>query len=76
MIRPSLRIAKLILGVFLVIFGVVAFVIPLFPFAWVAFIGLELLGIRLAFWGKIKSWFQRKRGGGKVYVCGNFSGKF
>lgn len=61
MIRFSLKILKLSLGVALIIFGFVALLIPFFPFAWVAFIGLELLGIRAAFWDKIKLWLQKQK---------------
>ena len=52
---------KRILGVFLIIFGLVALLIPFFPFAWVGFIGLELLGVRALFWDKIKFWFASRR---------------
>lgn len=61
MIRFSIKILKLSLGVTLIIFGFIALLIPFFPFAWVAFIGLELLGVRAAFWDKIKSWLQKRK---------------
>ncbi len=48
------------IGALLVIFGLVALVIPFFPFAWVAFIGLELLGLRALFLEKIRSWRRKK----------------
>lgn len=51
------EILKRALGLFLVLFGVIALLVPFFPFAWVALIGLELLGIRALFWDKIrKKW--------------------
>lgn len=56
MILFSLKVLRVTAGVGLVVFGFIALLIPFFPFAWVAFIGLELLGIRLAFWSKIKTW--------------------
>lgn len=50
------KTVKLVIGIFLVIFGIIALVLPLVPFAWVAFIGLELLGVRALFWNKVRSW--------------------
>lgn len=55
MITGSIRILKRIVGVILVIFGIIALLIPFFPFAWVAFVGLEFLGIRTLFWDKIRA---------------------
>lgn len=52
---------KRIFGVFLVIFGLVALVIPFFPFAWVAFIGFELLGFRVLLLDNIKKKLFRPR---------------
>lgn len=49
-------IIKRAVGIFLVIFGIIALILPLVPFAWVAFIGLELLGVRVLFWNKVRSW--------------------
>ncbi|MFH1112114.1 MAG: PGPGW domain-containing protein [Patescibacteria group bacterium] len=46
--------ANKIFGVFLIIIGVVAFVTPLSPGSWLIFIGLGLLGVRLAFWERFK----------------------
>jgi len=53
------NILKKILGVVLIIFGFIALLIPFFPFAWVAFIGFELLGVGALLRGKIKAWFKR-----------------
>lgn len=61
MTRLSFRILKIILGIALIIFGFIALLVPFFPFAWVAFVGLELLGIRMSFWEKIKAWFWRRK---------------
>lgn len=61
MIRASFKILKIALGIALVVFGFIALLVPFFPFAWVAFIGLELLGIRLGFWDKAKAWLQKKK---------------
>ncbi len=46
------------LGIALIIFGFIALLIPFFPFAWVAFIGFELLGLGALLRGKIKAWFK------------------
>jgi len=53
------NILKKILGVALIIFGFIALLIPFFPFAWVAFIGFELLGVGALLRGKIKAWFKK-----------------
>lgn len=45
---------KRILGVILIVVGFVSLVTPLTPFAWLAFVGLELLGFHFAVWDKIK----------------------
>lgn len=51
-------VIRMVLGVGLIIFGFVALLIPFFPFAWVAFVGFELLGIGALLRGKIKAWFK------------------
>jgi len=50
---------KKILGVVLILVGVIAFFTPLTPGSWLVFIGLEFLGIRLAFWQRIKTYFKK-----------------
>src|SRR3989338_3575808 len=57
--KPRLR---KIVGVILVAVGVLAFLTPLTPGSWLALIGLELLGVDLIFWDKIKGWFWKLRG--------------
>jgi uncharacterized protein YqgC (DUF456 family) len=52
------NLLKKLLGVLLVILGVISVVTPFTPFGWLIFVGLEFLGIRLAFWEKIKLWFK------------------
>ena len=49
------------LGVILIILGLAALVTPLTPGSWLAIAGLELLGIRLAAWEKVKAWFVKKQ---------------
>ena len=56
---PAKKMLRRVVGVILIIFGLAALVIPFFPFAWVALVGLELLGVRTHFWSKIKTWFQK-----------------
>jgi len=45
---------KIFAGVFLIVLGLILHLIPLFPAGWIIVIGLELLGIRLLLWDKIK----------------------
>ena len=54
------RVRK-ILAVFLIIVGTVALVTPLSPGAWLIPIGLGFLGVRLAFWEKIKVWWSKDK---------------
>ncbi|MSR76291.1 MAG: hypothetical protein EXS68_01725 [Candidatus Ryanbacteria bacterium] len=54
------RTGKKILGVILIIIGLAALVTPLTPGAWLAFVGLELLGIRLAAKDRVMAWFHKK----------------
>jgi len=61
MIAAPKNILKRIIGVILVIFGLVALVIPFFPFAWVAFVGFELLGFRVLFLDKMRMWWKGDR---------------
>jgi uncharacterized protein YqgC (DUF456 family) len=44
-------------GVILIIIGFIALITPLTPGAFLFFVGLELLGIRLAAWDNIKKRF-------------------
>ncbi len=50
---------KKTIGILLVIIGLLALVTPFTPGSWLIFIGLEFIGIRILFWDKIKSWFQK-----------------
>ncbi|MBI2052659.1 MAG: hypothetical protein HYT34_00210 [Candidatus Ryanbacteria bacterium] len=52
---------KKILGLILILIGLLAFFTPFTPGSWLVFIGLEFLGVRLAFWDKIKNWFKNKQ---------------
>ena len=50
---------KKTIGIFLIIIGLLALVTPFTPGSWLIFVGLEFIGIRILFWDKIKSWFQK-----------------
>lgn len=50
---------KKTIGIFLIIIGLLALVTPFTPGSWLVFVGLEFIGIRILFWGKIKAWFQK-----------------
>jgi hypothetical protein len=55
--NPKLR---KIIGVGAVVTGIVSLVTPLTPGSWLIFIGLEILGVRFLFWGRIKEYVKRK----------------
>ncbi len=48
------------IGIALVVFGLVALILPLFPFAWVGLVGLKLLGVPLPFEQRIRAWWHTK----------------
>lgn len=54
-----LRILRILVGLFLVLFGLVALVTPLTPGAWLGFIGLELLGCGFLIPRKIRLLWKR-----------------
>jgi uncharacterized protein YqgC (DUF456 family) len=51
---------KKVLGIGLILLGIIALVTPFTPGSWLAFVGLEILGIRVAFWDKIKNYLGYK----------------
>jgi peptide-methionine (S)-S-oxide reductase len=51
---------KKIIGAVLVFVGLLALITPLTPGSWLIFVGLELLGIDLLLWDRIKKWFGKK----------------
>ncbi len=72
MLASLLRIARIVAGVVLVIIGLLALITPLTPGAWLAVVGLELLGLRVAFatrYERARTWLlawwqaRRRRGG-------------
>ncbi|HEY4522177.1 MAG TPA: hypothetical protein VJH91_00880 [Candidatus Paceibacterota bacterium] len=48
---------KKVLGATLILIGILALVTPFTPGSWLAFVGLELLGVRLLAWPRIKRWW-------------------
>ncbi len=44
-----INLSRIVAGVVLVLIGVAAFLTPLTPGAWLAVVGLELLGVRVAY---------------------------
>ena len=53
---PALKKA---IGILLILIGLFALLTPFTPGSWLVFIGLELLGLRMVFWDKIKTRFQK-----------------
>lgn len=45
---------KKVIGIILFIVGFIALITPFTPGSWLIFVGLELLGFRLAMWEKLK----------------------
>ena len=50
---------KKVVGVILILVGLAAFFTPLTPGSWIAIIGLELLGVRILFFDKLKFWKKK-----------------
>lgn len=59
--KSKRTILKKILGVALIIIGILALLTPFTPGSWLAFIGLELLGIRLMAWDRIKKYLKPRQ---------------
>jgi uncharacterized protein YqgC (DUF456 family) len=53
-LRESKSPWKKVIGIICFILGFIALITPLTPGSWLIFVGLELLGFRLAIWEKIK----------------------
>ena len=54
--RPKI---KKVVGVILILIGLAALFTPLTPGSWLAIIGLELLGMRILFFDKLKFWKKK-----------------
>jgi hypothetical protein len=52
---------KKVIGIIFILLGIAALVTPFTPGSWLVFVGLELLGVRIAFWEKIKTKFINKK---------------
>lgn len=61
MYTSAMKVLRTVGGIALIIIGLLALVTPLTPGAWLMFVGLELIGVRLAAWDKIKEWIARRR---------------
>ncbi|MDO8728962.1 MAG: hypothetical protein Q7K26_03680 [bacterium] len=46
-------------GVVFVIFGLISIITPFTPVGFLLLLGLEILGIRILFWDKLKNWFRK-----------------
>ena len=55
--RPRLRYG---VGVFLVLFGFVALILPLVPFSWVMFIGFQLMGVHVLSAERLMGFLRRR----------------
>lgn len=53
-VRHLSVVQKRFLGTVLILLGLFSLVTPLTPGAWLIFVGLELFGLHLAVWDKIK----------------------
>lgn len=56
-----MAIVKKTVGIIFIVLGLLALLTPLTPGAWLAIIGLELIGVRLAFVDKIKEYLAVRR---------------
>jgi hypothetical protein len=51
---------KKIFAVIMIVYGVIALLLPGLPGAWFIFIGLEIFGVRLLWGEKIKAWWKKR----------------
>lgn len=54
--RPST--GRKVIGILLIVLGLFALLTPLTPGAWLIFVGAGLLGVRLAFWHRLRGWWS------------------
>lgn len=57
----SLIVLKKLLGLLLIVLGVIIFLTPFTPGSWIFFVGLELIGVRMAVWERIKEARKAKK---------------
>lgn len=55
---PRLR---MLIGILFIALGLLALVTPLTPGSWLVFVGLELIGFRLAIWHNITAWWTGRK---------------
>jgi len=53
---------KFLIGILFILLGILALVTPLTPGAWLIFVGLELIGIRIIAWRRFLDWLTRRKG--------------
>ena len=46
-------------GVIMVVVGLLSIVTPFTPVGFLLVLGLEILGVRVLFWDKLKNWFKK-----------------
>jgi len=49
------------IGVMLVVIGLISIITPLTPVGFLLVLGLEILGVRVLFWDKLKKWFKKEQ---------------
>ena len=49
------------IGVMLVVIGLISIITPLTPVGFLLVLGLEVLGVRVLFWDKLKKWFKKEQ---------------
>ncbi|KKT96338.1 MAG: hypothetical protein UW97_C0015G0002 [Parcubacteria group bacterium GW2011_GWA2_45_15] len=45
----------------LVVIGLISIITPLTPVGFLLVLGLEILGVRVLFWDKLKKWFKKEQ---------------
>lgn len=48
-----------VIGVILIIIGLLSIITPFTPVGFLLVLGLEILGIRVLVWDKLKAWFKK-----------------
>ena len=59
MLQKLSAVARVVAGIILILLGVAAFFTPLTPGSWLAVVGLELIGVRIAYGAYLKA-FRKK----------------
>lgn len=56
------KVARIVIGVILILLGLAALLTPLTPGAWLALVGLELLGLRVLLRNRLCTWARARPG--------------